>query len=312
MSELLDDLVVHHLRFTLHAQNIIRLGHNAGSQLRGAFLNALVSFQFSDYVVHELIERETADAPRGKLPVRPFAIQPPLANTEQGFYLRGGETFSVGMSLFGDVAQLFPYVIQAVAKMGEQGVGHGRGTFSLKSVHAVNPLTRETQSLLENGRIREAPGIPVTNGQVKSLAAALPTDQIRLRFLSPLQLVQEGKSISEPSFDVLVARLIERCQAIAENYTSAEYSAAWRDVYLDLVEQSKHITLADFDTKWLALRSGSRRTNTTTSMSGMLGTATYTGALSPFNFWLLWGQSTQVGKNTTKGNGWYEILPVHV
>ena len=23
--------------------------------------------------------------------------------------------------------------------------------------------------------------------------------------------------------------------------------------------------------------------------------------------WLLWGQVTQVGKNTVKGNGWYEV-----
>ncbi len=312
MSELLDGLIIHHLRFTLHAQDTIRLGHNAGSQLRGAFLNALISFKFNDYVVHELIKRETADAPRGKLPVRPFAIQPPLANTEQGFFLRTGERFSFNISLFGDVAQLFPYVIQSVAKMGEQGVGYGRGTFTLKNVHAVNPLTHETQSLLEDGRIREAPGIPVTNEQVKVHASAMPTEHLRLRFLTPLQLVQAGKSISEPRFDVLIARLIDRCQAIAENYTATEYSGLWREVYLDLVERAKHVVLADFDAKWLTLRSGSRRTNTTTSMSGLLGTATYTGALSPFNFWLLWGQSTQVGKNTTKGNGWYEILPIHL
>jgi hypothetical protein len=312
MTELLDELLVHHLRFTLRAQNIIRLGRNAGSQLRGAFWHALRSLQFTDYVVHELIERETADAPRGSQPVRPFAIQPPLPNSEQGLYLKGNETFSVGMSLFGDVAVLFPYVIQAVAKMGELGVGHGRGTFALEQVQAVNLLSRQTQTLFEDGVIREAPGIPVSNPQVQSLAAALPTDEITLRFLTPVQLKHRGKSVPEPYFDVLIARLIERCQAIAENYTSSEESDHWRELYLDLTAQAQLVDLYRFDTHWLTLRSGSRRTNTTTSMSGLLGTATYRGELSTFNYWLLWGQSTQVGKNATKGNGWYEVVPTRL
>lgn len=46
-------------------------------------------------------------------------------------------------------------------------------------------------------------------------------------------------------------------------------------------------------------------------MGGFVGTATYHAPLEvwqPLLPWLIWGQGTQVGKDTVKGNGWYEIV----
>ncbi|MGB4801194.1 MAG: CRISPR system precrRNA processing endoribonuclease RAMP protein Cas6, partial [Anaerolineae bacterium] len=61
-------------------------------------------------------------------------------------------------------------------------------------------------------------------------------------------------------------------------------------------------------TQWVDLHSPSRQKHYATPIGGFTGQATYTSEhweqLLP---WLLWGQVTQVGKNTVKGNGWYEV-----
>ena len=60
-------------------------------------------------------------------------------------------------------------------------------------------------------------------------------------------------------------------------------------------------------------RLGSRRLGRSTPVGGFVGTATYEAgaetweALLPY---LVWGQEVHVGKNATKGDGWYEVQAV--
>jgi len=56
--------------------------------------------------------------------------------------------------------------------------------------------------------------------------------------------------------------------------------------------------------------SQSRRLGRLTPVSGFIGTATYQAARSTWAAlvpYLLWGQEIHVGKNATKGDGWYEV-----
>jgi CRISPR/Cas system endoribonuclease Cas6 (RAMP superfamily) len=64
------------------------------------------------------------------------------------------------------------------------------------------------------------------------------------------------------------------------------------------------------NTRWVDVFSGSNRTGGQTPISGFVGSARYVcdgvawRALLP---WLLWGQVTQVGKDTVKGNGVFRV-----
>lgn len=316
------NLVVHHLRFTLQAQSHIHLGPQAGAQIRGALWAALRQFactapvtQFTpEHVWHcpmcRLMALETAQAARGANPPRPFAIQPPLGQRieeDQLFY--PGDTFTIGVNLFGDAADLFPYVCQAFRRMGEIGIGYGRGQFGLIQVQAIDMLDGNTCNLLDGTRILPLPGLPLTQEKVKQAAAALSTRSVTLHFLTPTEIRHQGNVVTKPDLASLIARLLERCQALELYYTADPTpQPLWRERYLALSELAQQVKVAHRETRWVRVQSGSRRTDSRTAVSGFVGTVRFEGILEPFREWLLWGQSVHVGKNAVKGNGWYEVL----
>jgi hypothetical protein len=317
------NLMVHHLRFTLQARTLVHLGPQAGAQIRGALWAALEKFACTDPQAQSrrdhshhcpmcrLVALETAEGMRGVNPPRPFAIQPPLGHdAQEDRRYQSGERFTLGISLFGDAADLFPYICKAVYDVGDIGVGYGRGQFTLVGIEAFDPLTGQKQDLFQGGRITASPALPITQDQISRAVSTIGSNSLQLHFLTPTQLTgEQGRMASTPDFPRLVSRLLERCQAMETHYTPQPASTeTWRERYLSLTTQAQSIQQVRCDTRWVNIRSGSRRSNTTTSVGGFVGKAVYEGDLSPFLPWLLWGQSLHVGKNAVKGNGWYTIL----
>jgi len=316
------NLAVHHLLFTLQAQTLVHLGPQAGAQIRGGLWAALREFACAaptvqhdpDHALHcpmcRLMALETAQEARGATPPRPFAIRPPLSpRAGEDRLFHSGETFAVGVNLFGNAADVFPYICQAFDRMGAIGVGYGRGRFSIQGVQAVNPLTGETHDLMQGRRIVTTPGVPVTNDIVQRAAGRLPAHRLVLRFLTPTQIThQGGRPADYPCFEVFIARLLERCQALEHHYTDQPTpQPVWQDRYLALIQAARAVRLVEDDTHWVRVRSGSRRTDSINSVSGFVGRAVYEGDLAAFREWVVWGTSLHVGKNAVKGNGWYEI-----
>lgn len=307
----LPSLEVHHLWFTCAPQSEVRFGPQAGAQLRGALWEALQTSISNTELLERVMTLETPTAARGANPARPFSIRPPVAqNPGADRRYPPGEQFTFGISVFGSMIDLFPYIVQSVYQMGQIGVGYGRGRFALEAVEAANPLTGERQALLAQRRVTGMPSVPVTAAQVNDYAARLPQDRVRLHFLTPTQLTGGNKRLlATPQFDRLIARIVERAQLIAQNYTPVSTPReAWRELHLSLQKQAEHITMTRCNTRWLDVRSGSRRANSSKKISGFVGEAVFSGHLTPFLPWLVWGQSLQVGKNTVKGDGWYELM----
>jgi hypothetical protein len=307
----LESLEVHHLWFTCTARTTIHLGPQAGAQLRGALWEALQTTISDTDLLERAMSLETPGGVRGSNPARPFAIRPPMGDDPGADRVyTPSTTFSFGISLFGEMAALFPYVVQAVDQMGQLGVGYGRGQFYLDAVEARNPLTEASQALMAERRVIALPSIPVTAEQVAANTQSRSQEQVRLCFITPTQLTGANKRLlSKPEFDRLVARLVERAQMMAENYTSISTPREqWRNLHLQLAETAQQVEMADCDTRWVRVRSGSRRSNQGKKISGFVGEVTYCGALTPFLPWLIWGQSLQVGKNTVKGDGWYTLV----
>jgi hypothetical protein len=253
---------------------------------------------------------ETAQDARGATPPRPFAVRPPLASrAEDDRRFCADEILTVGINLFGDTGDVFPYLCQAFDRMGQIGIGYGRGQFALERVEAVDPFSAGTVELLRHRQIVAAPGLPVTEETIRQAAADLPADRLWLRFLTPACLTHGGQRLTAPSFEALIARLLERCQAMEAHYAARPTAQPlWRQRYLTLTRRAQAVRLAEDRTRWVRLTSGSRRTGERTSISGFVGEALFEGDLGPFRDWLLWGQSLHVGKNAVKGNGWYETI----
>lgn len=315
------NLTVHHLLFTLRAQTLVHLGPQAGAQIRGGVWAALRELACAapqvqgdpDHARHcpmcRLVALETAESARGNNPPRPFAVRPPLpTHPGQDCLFRSGENFVVGLNLFGAAADSFPYLCQAFHRLGQLGIGYGRGQFTIERIQAVNPLTGESHDLLQGQRIAALPALPVAGALVQQTAQRLPADALRLRFLTPTELTYGGRQADRPYFDVLIARLLERCQALEQHYTADPAArASWQERYQHLTEAARRVYLASDHTRWVRVTSGSRRTNSINAVSGFVGTAIFEGDLEPFREWLVWGASIHVGKNAVKGNGWYEL-----
>lgn len=315
------NVIVHHLQFSLQALTLVHLGPQAGAQIRGALWAALKQFACTDPAVRgepehsqycpmcRLMALETQQNARGANPPRPFAVRPPLgphAASDRVYY--AGDTFTIGVNLFGDATDLFPYICQAFYRMGEIGLGYGRGRFVLTRVEAVDPFSRETMDVLRNGTIIAVPGLPVTSESIQHRAQALPPGDLWLDFRTPTVITYHGQRLTRPAFDALIARLLERCQAVETLYGRlADATEIWRTRYLELTACARDVRLVEDRTRWINVQSGSRRTDSRNSISGFVGLARFEGDLSPFLEWLLWGQSLHLGKNAVKGNGWYEV-----
>jgi hypothetical protein len=313
-------LVVHQLRFTLEAQTRVEFGRQAGAQLRGALWAALEQFACTDPRARtpehqrycpmcRLVNLELGTGSRGANPPRPFAIRPPLAEDGAAVSVfKPGETFTIGISLFGDVADLFPYVCQAVYRMGELGVGYGRGRFIVRDISEQVPFSSATVPLFSNGKVQALPHQPVTHTHVQAAAERLPSDSLTLHFLTPTQITGDAHIHARPVFDKLVGRLIERCQAMQTYYTDTPVDQeVWRAHYLDLVARAQSVRITEQATRWMTVLSGSRRSGRYNAISGFVGHVTFTGDLRDYRYWLVWGSVLNVGKNVVKGNGWYLV-----
>lgn len=318
MINLMRQLRVYHFSFDVCATEMISFGVQPGAQLRGAIYNALSQHfcserGFEHIPGHQsrcpvcwLLATEAPDNDRGRDLPRPFILNPPLK--EQ--VIQRGEMFSFGVTLIGDAVKTFPYLIRAVETVGCDGVGRGRGRFSIQAISAVNPLTSETISLLDGKQFTGIPDVPITNDQVKVAATYLPHDRVTLRFLTPLRIGENDRLAREPHLGVLLRRLVDRCQVMVEyfsgNATPADRNV-WKMTQEHLGDLGNQAHLIANRTHWLDVHSGSRRRGTTSPIGGLVGSATWTGNLKDVIPWLLWGQSLHVGKSTVKGNGWFLI-----
>lgn len=314
------DLSVYHLIFLAEARTKLHLGVQAGAQLRGMLWRGLQEVACTDparagnphHAKHcpacYLMSLEEGSA-RGKNPPRPFAIRPPLAvRAEDERQYETGECLKIGMVLVGDALALFPYLVQGLREAGTHGVGYGRGTFSLKEIHNENSLTGENVALLQDRRVA-MPGLVVNAAGIREKANALPQDAVRLRFLTPTQILHHGEMLQTPQFAPLIARILERVQALVYHYTPEPTAQSqWQALHEALMAAAEAVRPTLDNTRWVKVRSGSRRSNYMHDISGFVGEVQFEGDMRPFLPWLLWGASLHVGKNAVKGNGWYEIV----
>jgi hypothetical protein len=254
--------------------------------------------------------------PRGQNIVRPLAIRPPVSHAE---VFGPREAFTFGLTLFGGGVELFPYVVMALLEMGRRGLGRRipenawvRGQFQIEDVQAVDLLSKQTQSVKQADSSQvHIPDLPMTLETASQYAAYLPNEHLTLRFLTPLRLTYKDRATNKsrlaklPDLATLIARLAERHDALCREYGGAPFG---REGHLALQEAAQTIELIANETAWIDLASYSRQKGRATPIGGLVGAATYRGDLKPLLPLLVWGTVLQVGKDTVKGNGLYELV----
>jgi hypothetical protein len=319
-----NSFTVHHLRFTVEVEKTIVLGAFKGSALRGAWqghLRTLYCAQVENAdPLHQamcpvcfLLSRETGSGDDR----RPYSFEPPL--TPQTTF-EPGERFSFGISLFGQAVQHLCYILLSVGQMGQsQGLGRRihngrRGTFHLLRIEETNSFGGQRRVLLEKGDAAalQTPAMPVTAGQVAAeserLAARLRANGslLTIHFLTPTRIIQDKRLVHQPRFSPLFARLVDRVAALRCQFADGRLPP--REEKHALLSLSDGVALVTDETRWWDVQGRSGRLRRSQPLGGYVGRAVYRcDDWEPLLPWLLWGQSTHVGKNAAKGTGWYEI-----
>ncbi|MFN8532485.1 MAG: CRISPR system precrRNA processing endoribonuclease RAMP protein Cas6 [Dehalococcoidia bacterium] len=286
------------LWFTLRAFDLIDLGSNPGSALRGAFVTALRALACPDGPAPNPDHRQTCPFcllvggtdpawPRGRDLPRPFTIEPENATAAVG------ETWRVGVTLIGPAIDFEDAVSTAIVLAAEHGIGRGRGRSVLDSVMRRSPRDNQDGDVTDD---------VVAGGAASALTIDLKT---------PLRLTERGALVRSPDLSILLRRLLERVEALSTLYGDGPPPPeAWRSLDHDLGRPASAAVLMEDSTRWRDTWSGSRRSGRVTPTGGLVGQATWRGDLSPLLPWLRWGEVIHVGKNAVKGDGWI-VLETH-
>jgi hypothetical protein len=319
------ELTVYPLLFHAKVTTPLELDEHSGASLRGnlfeavwqRFCNNKVAPSCAACPLHTFCPVSALVAPlreeniRGRDIPRPYIILPPLEGERR---LAPGEVLTFGLTLFGKIIELLPYLLLVTNSLEAAGLGkrlsdnHGRrGTFKIQQIEAYNPINGARQTLSQAGKLQiEAPTLHVTSADVKKRAATLLAEQITIRFLTPIRLIHEKCPVRYPTFQPLVARLLERLALLEQEYGQGDDlspSKQWKE----LTQLASQIVCTNNQTNWEDVGSYSSRTHYMTQIGGICGSATFKGDLAPFRELLVWGELIHVGKNAVKGNGWYRI-----
>ena len=323
----------HQLHFTCEVQTPILLNEHQGSAIRGALFNALRSrFCFEKHLkdcgecalwnscpICFLVASRNPESERGVEVPRPYTIKPPLTGKT---HYEPKETLEFGLTMFAQALKLFPYIVLASQALERGGLGKRfnesarrdgrrfRGTFMIREIAAVNPLTGERQPVLRGGdKLVRMPDVPVTHHQVlqraKQLLAQNPS-QLTIHLLTPTRLIHQGHLVKSGhvSFSIFFHRLMERLASLSAQYSNTPLGPEWRS----FLSQADQVETVEDRTQWVELESYSTRTQVRTPLGGLVGQVTFRAAhWQPFLPGLVWGQFTHLGKDTVKGNGWYSI-----
>jgi hypothetical protein len=317
-------LITHHFLFIAEVLTPLELDHHSGAALRGSLFNG-VWYRFCNNKaattcatcpLHNLCPVSALVAPlreeneRGRDIPRPYIILPPL----DARYYAPGERLVFGITLFGNIVKLFPYLIMALQSIEANGLGKKleankgkRGTFKILSIESYNPVITQRQVIYQTGKpVIDAPALTVTHNDILTRASSLSSRRLTLHFLTPTRLLHQEKLVHQPTFFPLIARLLERLTALEKAY-SDEAAPTFTQQWQHLPELAASIQCIENATTWEDVQSYSHRTKRSTPIGGLQGKATYKGNLEPFREILAWGELIHVGKNTVKGNGWYRI-----
>jgi len=315
-------LTTHHLEFSATAVTPLELDDQAGSSIRGAVVGGLWDRFCANKAaptcadcpllrvcpVAALIApmREDGETGGAQRP-RPYTVRPPLGPRRYA----PGDTLSFGITLIGQAAALFPYVVMAAQSVEQSGLGRKlpanagrRGALQIDAIAAVDPLSGARAPLYTRGRPQvQAPGLPIDAGAVAAYAASLPADCLTLRFLSPLRLIDSKQLVKRFAPRPFVQRLAERLDQLASAYGGGPPAAD----HHALLDHATRVQITDDQTRWVDVVSYSSRTRERTPIGGLVGSVTLVGDLAPLRELLVWGSLIHVGKNAVKGDGWYAI-----
>ena len=224
---------------------------------------------------------------------KPYVIKPPV--TEETDFSEGDELrFSI--VLFGDSTKFERHILSAVIEMGRKGLGRREkiGKLELKRAYVENPFTRE-KSILYDGDLYESRTWINTrdiSGKVGST--------FMLKFLTPFRLLKEKELLRDLNFHQIFPFMLRKYSSIMQQYVGSV------DVNIKrALEESLKVKLIGNRIKEVNFKYKKE------DQTFLIGDIVYSGRISVHvRKPLLFCQLSHIGKRSSFGHGWYELISV--
>jgi hypothetical protein len=213
-----------------------------------------------------------------------------------------GQIVTVDLTLVGRANQHLPYLIHALTRGAEHGVGRGRGRLALTEV-----VQESADGSCVPGERIYAPGETLSAAPPKtSDCPAAPQSGASLVFETPLRVKREGRFVAAEAltFADLFGSLLRRISMLMEFHGEAPLETD----FAALMTLARRVGLGERQLRWKEEERYSSRQKALMRIGGIVGVAALPGdvpaALWPY-IWL--GQWIHAGHLTTMGFGGYRI-----
>jgi hypothetical protein len=226
---------------------------------------------------------------RFQKPPLPFAFNPQLLPKAPN----KGDSCEIGLTLVGIAINHVVHFLDAVGFMFGHPESRWTGVADLVKIESVDYLGNRA-IISQNGSRAVLDRFHVLSLDGLEKSAVLPTDELRLTFATPLRIIKDGRPLRELSFSALVMSLLRRMSAIAFYY-------CYLDLDLDykwLAGQSREIVISANEFSWVEWDK---------SLSGIIGSGTWTGNMADFQRILIFGEYLHAGKGAAYGMGRYHM-----
>jgi len=223
----------------------------------------------------------------------PYIIDPlPGSKTN----INPGETFGFDLTLIGTSIELLPLLLRVFYRMGETGIGKGRGWFK--------PIELRTLT-----RAMTYEPLPYF-GQPEPISLSTIDEprldhRITINLENPLRLKENGTLLTTPpEFGFLVSRLAQRIGLLAHFHCGAP----WPEPEIESLPKTTNIHISKANVQKADWRRYSGTQDTKMNFDGITGEITYEG--DGLNDWmplLMLGSWLHAGSTATFGLGKYSI-----
>ena len=222
----------------------------------------------------------------------PFVFQFPQSSCIPGY------EYNFDLILFGHGQRYLPYIIHALKKAGEDGIGGHQQVFKLNKIESKTQ-GKQSEIVYQNGEL---------NPQQAAVLQAIPKmpKQIEIFFHSPLRIKRDNKNLTarDFTFGAFFCTLLRRVSMLSYFHTDTPLETD----FAALTIKARTIQFTSQQLKWYDWTRFSSRQQTEMNMGGLVGSV-YLDMQDLEDFWpYLWlGQWTHVGKGTSMGMGAYTL-----
>lgn len=223
--------------------------------------------------------------------VNPYIIETPRPRP----VYQPGDLLSFRLILLGDAIDYADKVIQSLVQVQQFGLGVGRRKFHLLDImqgESLRPIWHSGQLDLSAARSESI------EPQI------LKAEWCSIHLLTPMRIRRGGTLVLKLDFPTLIRNIAGRVARLTERYGGY----ADPEMAAQVCSLAEHVRMTSSGLYVHALNRYSTRRQESMDLSGLLGTMTFEGDLSPFTPWLYAARILHIGRNITFGCGQIEVV----